>query len=216
MRKILTLCTAVAVLLLTSACSKPSAGNPNNSQPVAQAAQTVEVFGTVQSTRVRKIVLDTPATVSKVLVKEGQRVKKGDALVELEPNENQVAEKSKKSYLSGNMIISDEDDTVVSNIGYVSGERAGPAKPVLTLSGTRDLIVQANVLEEFIRDVKVGAKVTIIPTADKSRKYTGKVNTVGSSAFRQNGETTIPVEISIDGSDDFLMIGFSAQVIIDK
>jgi multidrug resistance efflux pump len=74
------------------------------------------------------------------------------------------------------------------------------------------MVVRANVSEEFIKDVKSGLKVEIIPVADKSKKYNGTVKMIASRAEVQNGETVIPIEISIDDNDGFLMPEYNVDV----
>jgi HlyD family secretion protein len=74
------------------------------------------------------------------------------------------------------------------------------------------MIVRANVSEEFIKDVNLGLKVEIIPVADKSKKYNGTVMMIASRAVVQNGETVIPIEISVDNNDGFLMPEYNVDV----
>ena len=74
------------------------------------------------------------------------------------------------------------------------------------------LLVESNVPEEFIKDVKIGSMVTIIPQADKSKEYSGKVTYISNNAEDKNGETTVLVEISIDNNDGFLMPNFNVNL----
>jgi hypothetical protein len=78
------------------------------------------------------------------------------------------------------------------------------------------LYVLADVAEEFIKDVKLGKKATIIPVADNSRKYYGKVIRIADMAFEKNGETNVTVEISIDEQDGFLRPNFNVDVEIER
>ena len=66
--------------------------------------------------------------------------------------------------------------------------------------------------EEFIKDVRLGANVEIVPVADKARLYKGKVISISKKAIEQNGETIIPVEISIENNDSFLLPNFNVDV----
>jgi HlyD family secretion protein len=118
-----------------------------------------------------------------------------------------------KPYINGSDIISDVGNGLVYDIwDDAAGDIAGPQKKLLSLMNLDSLIIEANVPEEFIKDVKIGAKVEIIPTADKSKKYAGKVTYISSKAYSNNGETLVAVFISIDNKDDFLLPYFNVDV----
>lgn len=120
-------------------------------------------------------------------------------------------------FLKEGAVVSPLDDAIVSEISYAAGDLVEPGRRVMKLSSLEGLVVKADVLEEFIKDVKVGAAVTIRPTADKSKEYTGKVTVIGKMAFQaRSGETTVPVEISLDNADDFLLPGFNVELKIHK
>lgn len=74
---------------------------------------------------------------------------------------------------------------------------------------------QSNVVEEFIRDVDLGSRVKIVAIADRTKEYTGKVMFISQIAFNNNGETVIPVKISIDNLDSFLLPNYNVDVFID-
>lgn len=121
-----------------------------------------------------------------------------------------------KSYLSNGSIISDMDNAVVTDINYKKGDIVSAQQKILTLNDLNSLYIDAKVGEEFIKDVKVGNEVTIIPTSDSSAKLTGKVTSIASAAVtEQNGETNIPVEISIDNNSK-LLPNYNVDVQIKK
>lgn len=124
----------------------------------------------------------------------------------------QMKDKLNKSYISENNIICAMDNGIVYELGYKAGDAVSNEKKLLSLMNLDTIVVKANVAEEFIKDVKPGAKVEIIPVADKSLKYNGKVMTIAKKATVQNGETVIPVEISIDDKDGFLLPNFNVDV----
>ena len=61
-------------------------------------------------------------------------------------------------------------------------------------------------------DVKEGARVKIIPLADKTKSYTGEVEVIQKRAVTSNGETNVYVKISIKDNDGFLIPGFNVDV----
>jgi multidrug resistance efflux pump len=123
-----------------------------------------------------------------------------------------MKEKLSQTYIKGEEIISDVDNGVVFELGYIDGDIVSPAKKALSIMNLDKMIVRANVSEEFIKDVKLGQKVEIIPVADKTKKYSGAVVMIASRAEVQNGETVIPVEISIDSNEGFLMPEYNVDV----
>jgi multidrug resistance efflux pump len=117
-----------------------------------------------------------------------------------------------KSYISENNIVCTMENGIVYDLGYKAGDSINPENKLLSLMNLDTIVVKANVAEEFIKDVKQGAKVEIIPVADKSRKYDGTVTAMAKNALVQNGETVIPVEISVDNKDSFLLPNFNVDV----
>ncbi|MDF2533233.1 MAG: hypothetical protein K0Q65_2814 [Clostridia bacterium] len=120
--------------------------------------------------------------------------------------------KLNKAYMKGEEIIADVENGVVFDLGYIEGDIVSPSQKVLSIMNLDGMIVRANVSEEFIKDVKIGQKVEIIPVADKLKKYNGTVKMISSRAEVQNGETVIPVEIAIDNNDGFLMPEYNVDV----
>jgi multidrug resistance efflux pump len=123
-----------------------------------------------------------------------------------------MKEKLNKPFVSGKEIISDVDNSVVFELGYKDGDVISSSQKVLSVMSLDGMIVRANVSEEFIKDIKLGLKVEIIPVADKTKKYNGTVMMIASRAEMQNGETVIPIEISIDNNDGFLMPEYNVDV----
>ena len=325
MKRILLVLLAIGLLVSTAACGNEAAAAPITTASEVQN-QGVEAFGIVKATSVKNITLDFQAPVTKLYVKEGERVKSGQQLVALDLSEleNTIGNKElslaaaksnmnrtlintdlkklqndqknataiydkdakeletkellyaagsitlndldsyrkqldsdkkdmqdityaienlknnkgsqndqinleaavleadlkllnsklAKPYLKGSDIVSDVESGLVYEIGYVQGDVASSQKKLLSIMDLGSLVVDANVPEEFIRDVKIGALVNITPTADKSKKYEGKVSYISGIASNNNGETQIPVMITIDNMDDFLLPGFNVDVSI--
>lgn len=124
----------------------------------------------------------------------------------------QMKEKVDSSNISGNNIVCDVNNGIIYELGYKAGDIVDPEVKILSVLDLDTLVVKADVAEEFIKDVKLGAKVDIIPVADKAKVYNGKVTSVSKKAIAKNGETVIPVEISIDNKDSFLLPNFNVDV----
>jgi HlyD family secretion protein len=137
----------------------------------------------------------------------------------LEYDLNRMRNKLNQSFLKGNVIVSDFSSGVIYDLACAAGYSVGTGEKqqkLLSIMNLNSLYVSADVTEEFVKDVKIGAAVTIIPVADNKRKYHGKVVRVSDIAVKQNGETNVAVEISIDHPDGFLKPNFNVDVEIAK
>ena len=119
------------------------------------------------------------------------------------------------SFLKNSSIVAVPDNGIVCEIGYIPGAYINPYSRIIRIMDLNSLAIEANIDEQFISKVKKDAGVQIIPEADRNRIYTGKVTFISSMANSVNGETTIPVMISIEDPDDFLFPNLNVEVLID-
>jgi HlyD family secretion protein len=125
-----------------------------------------------------------------------------------------LKEQSGRAYISDGAIVCDVRNGVVSEIGYAEGDFITKAKKLCSIIDLDGIIVEANIPEEFIKDVKIGSAADVVPIADNARTYKGKVTRISSLAVKYNGETVIPVEITLTGMDGFLLPNFNVDVSI--
>ncbi|WP_242661305.1 HlyD family secretion protein [Alkaliphilus metalliredigens] len=133
---------------------------------------------------------------------------------QIENNLSALNDRLNKSYMIGNQIVSEFESAAVHDITYASGHMTDTERKAFSIINLENLIVEANVVEEFIRDVHQGASVRIVPIADRTREYEGTVFYISQMAFPSNGETVIPVRISIDNLDSFLLPNYNVDVYI--
>jgi multidrug efflux pump subunit AcrA (membrane-fusion protein) len=265
-RKISIILIALGTTLALTSCG--SSGTTNNGKKttatIKQTSNSIDASGTVEASNVENISLNfsgevTP-TITKINVKEGQTVKKGDTLATLDMTtyNDTIASKQRAidadvdtkttlqtddekkiqqdkidseqdelnsleagpglSHVSGNSVVSDIGNAVVTNVaGSSSLEQGGGANSIVTLEDLNSLYIQANVSEDFINSVAVGKAVTITPTSDPNTKLTGKVTSIASEAvLDKNGDTNIPVNISIDNNNGKLFPNYNVDVEISK
>lgn len=125
-----------------------------------------------------------------------------------------LREKLKRQDFLGNQIVSEIEKGVVYEIGYSQGDILSPEKKLCSILDLNSLVVKAEVAEEFVKDVKLGAPAAIIPLADKSKEYEGKVVGIAGKAVQKGGETLVIVDIAIENNDGFLMPDFNVDVSI--
>ena len=119
-----------------------------------------------------------------------------------------------RPHLDGARVVADIDRATVAEVAVGRGDPVGPGRLVLRLVDLESLIVEADVPEEFIRDVRIGAPVTIIPLADTSRQSYGTVRQIAGMAVNRSGETIVPVQVSIDDDQGYLLPNFNVDVTI--
>lgn len=140
---------------------------------------------------------------------------KKERIANLEAEIARMRAKMSQSPIRGQAIVATMNG-VVFDLGYVAGDSVSVEKKVLSIMDLSGLRVDADVSEEFIKDVKIGAAVTIVPVADNTRKYRGAVVKIAGMATKQNGETTVAVEIAILQPDQFLQPNYNVDVQIAK
>lgn len=128
-----------------------------------------------------------------------------------------LQEKIKESGLEGNKIICDVENGVVNKIDNAVGDRLNPEKQIMSILDIDTLVVKANVVEDFIKDVSLGNKAVIVPLADTEKQYEGIVTRIANMAIVDNGETVIPVEITVENVDEFLLpnSNVNIQIIVE-
>jgi HlyD family secretion protein len=134
----------------------------------------------------------------------------------LESDIKQLKDKLNRSNIKENKIVSDIKNGLVQEIVRVAGDSIQANTKILSLVNMDSLVVVADVSEDFIKDVKVGAVVDILPIADSAKQYKGKVLKIADMGIEKNGETMIQIEISIDNLDESIKPNFNVDVKISK
>jgi multidrug resistance efflux pump len=115
-------------------------------------------------------------------------------------------------FISGDQIVSHLNRAVVSDIAVKEDDMIGAGVRILTLVDTGQLIVEANIPEEFYRDIGVGYPARFIPLSDRSREFRGRVMQISGIAEVRNNETVVPVSFSIEDVDQLLLPHFNVDV----
>lgn len=134
----------------------------------------------------------------------------------LESDVQRLKDKLNKSYIQEDKIVSDIKNGLVQESTHVAGDSLPANTKLLNLVNMDSLVVEAEVSEDFIKDVKVGAEVDIQPVADSTKHYKGHVLSIADMGIEKNGETVILTEISIDNMDEFIKPDFNVDVKISK
>lgn len=114
--------------------------------------------------------------------------------------------------LQPDKILSKIPRGIVGGIFCKAGETVAADKPVFSVLNLDTLIVEAGIDEQFIEDVRVGARAYIVPELDRSAEYKGRVIFISSAAVQQNAETVIPVRIALDKKETSLLPGCNVEI----
>jgi multidrug resistance efflux pump len=135
-----------------------------------------------------------------------------EKLTILEDNFTLLKGKLERENIKDNHLVSNIQNGIVYNIDNVEGDMVFSGSRLMSIANLDSIIVDANIDQQFINWVAVGAAVDIIPEYDKSAVYKGKVSFISAKAFQNNGETFVPVEITMDAATEGLIIDADAQV----
>lgn len=140
--------------------------------------------------------------------------KNGHTIEALKTEIRMMREKLNKSYLKKNAIVSENDNSIVCGIEFDKGDIINGTKKVLSLARIDQLYIEADINEEFARDLKIKSKAAVVPLADPSREYAGEISFISKNVKEKNGETIISVRITVNNQDGFLLPGFNVNATI--
>ncbi len=165
-----------------------------------------------------KIIVDIESQLDELELNYTQEVfSQENRIIEIKDEINNLEEKLfQKDYLRGSDIIANLDNAVIYNMNCINGDYKAEGEILFSLMNLDSKIVEADVPEEFIKDVKQGASVKISPLANPETEYYGKVLKIYNMAEKRGGETVIKVEISIDDEKSFLLPNYNVDVEINK
>lgn len=111
-----------------------------------------------------------------------------------------------------NRIVSEYENGIVYNLEFSKGDILSPGSRVLTLADLDSIRVMADIDQQYIGYVQLGAAVDIIPEYNKNATLKGTVSFISSKAFPSNGETVVPVEVTFQDNVEGLLPDSDVQV----
>ncbi len=113
---------------------------------------------------------------------------------------------------NGNQVVSTIKNGVISVVNRKEGDYVDRDIQILSIVDLDTRIIEADISEVFIKNIKVGQEVDITSDADPEKQYKGKVARIWGVSENRGGETIVPIEISIDNIDDDLLLNFNVNV----
>jgi len=214
---------------------------PNNIFTVKKGNITKTIDGQGYIKPINEENLSFPSTsggtkITKIHVTEGDMVKKGDILVELDKREarlNYLQKKNalEKAKISGSkneieeaelnlQIAEDRIDNLtlkapfgglVSDVYIEEGNYYENGNAV-TIKNTNTLKSEINIEESNFQEISLGQKANIELDSLPSTSFTGEVTEIANEADNSGGTVTLPVTITLNETDKDIKINSSAQV----
>lgn len=110
------------------------------------------------------------------------------------------------------ILYTDIKNGVISEIGYNEGDIVVSDRKIFSIIDLDSMVVEAEIPEEIIKDVKIGNRAVIKPLSDSTREYKGEVVRLSSLAVSRGGETVVICDIKIADTDEFLLPYFNADI----
>lgn len=148
------------------------------------------------------VALNGTGVVLKLLVQNGQSVKKGDLLMETAPDSAQGSDSAVVSPVNG--ILS------VSNISI--GSMVNQDQAVMEIWSEGSLEASIAVDEYDLADFEIGQRYMFTLDCDSSRRYEATVSEIGYLPIREGDKTSYEVRLSFD-NDDFVRVGMSLSLL---
>ncbi len=216
--------------------------NPGGILDGSRATATVGDYacnaaGTFSYEATKTVVAKTGGTVTGLSVKQGDRVEAGSVLFTLESAAtSRSIERSRISYQDAvrsrdNTYDQLEDYRITAPIsGKViqknvkSGDKlesgsGGNASSMAIIADLSVLTFEMSVDELDIANVKEGQRVLVTADAVEGQSFTGHVENVSIVGTAQNGVTSYPVKITLDGAENSALIpgmNVSATIVIEE
>ncbi len=160
---------------------------------VGPVIEAVYGLGTVVPTRSFQIKIGVISNIRKLFVKEGDFVKAGQPLIELE----QIA------------LLAAPFSGTVTSIPFKVGETVFPQIPILTLMDLKDRYITVSLEQQGALRVKKGQKARIIFESLRGQKFIGSVRAIFPA------ENQFTVHIDVKDLPEEILPGMTADVAIE-
>lgn len=190
--------------------------------------ETAVVNGNVRAADGTSVSVTVPCVAGEIAVKVGDRVKKGDVLMEVD--------RAATLAMAVGAGLADSDavavsaalpqtltaphDGVVSAVSAVKGDTLMSGSPCVVLSERDNVEIAVALRESVVPYVSVGQEVTVSGTAFRKPCYRGTVTSVAASARSRLvgavSETVVDAVVTLlpEEADESLLIGLSAKATV--
>lgn len=146
--------------------------------------------------------------VSKVLVKRGDEVKKGDVILYVDPSKPGMNYKE-------SAVLATADGTVY-DVKVSEGDNVALTTALVVIRGERTLKIDINIPEKDLATVKMGAEATVTSIAYENKEWNAEITYLSDNL--SSSSRTLPAELSIIGDTEGLKEGMyvNAEVVVKE
>lgn len=185
-----------------------------------EVQKIVKAVGVVKSENEVEVRAPIGGRIDKILVEEGQKVKKDQILFYLSSNEraallDAARARGEKEFQAWSKIyhstyvIAPINGTIIQR-RFEPGQTFSADNPILVMSDR--LTIKAKVDETDVGKIKVGNLAEITLDAYPNNKIIGRVDKIGFNAIVENGVTLYVVDILPETQPEFMRSGMTANV----
>ena len=153
--------------------------------------------GEIKSSKTEKLSLSTSYYFNSLCVEEDDIVKKGEKILK---------------YTNGTYLTAPYD-LIITKINVPDTKNKATSSNYIEVESMKDLIVNIDINESEISNIKLDQAVEITLTSDSSKTYTGKISKISSIGNYSSSGSTFSVEVSIN-NDGNIKIGMSVSCVI--
>lgn len=219
-RWILLTCVGVLTIALIVACTidRPAEVSVITLEP-GRVEQTVSCMGVVETANLSAITLPVSCRFSRVNVKAGDRIRKGDvlAVVDKENTREMLMDDVARMTLAAmpEEIIATQDGTVMEVKAKVN-QTFENTSPCIVLSPDEELQIRIAIREKDLRKLKNGMQVRVTGEGFDKASYPGRLVSIASAARNEESGTIVEGWITLESAevDPSLRIGLTAKAAI--
>lgn len=156
-----------------------------------EVVETIYGLGTVSADRTFNVKAGIAAAINRVFVAEGDKVKRGQTVVQLDSS-----------------LLKSPIDGTVTKISFKQGELVAPQVSILTITNLEYLYLEVSLEQQSILRIKEGQPVSVSFETLRNEKYSGAVKTVYPR------ENQFIVRIELPGWPSGVLPGMTADVAI--
>lgn len=154
--------------------------------------------GEIKSSKTEKLSLSTSYYFDSLCVEEDDIVKKGEKILK---------------YTNGTYLTAPYD-LIITKINVPDTKNKATSSNYIEVENMQDLIVNIDINESEISNIKLEQEVEIALTSDSAKTYTGKISKISSIGNYSTSGSTFSVEVSIK-NDGNIKIGMSVSCVIN-
>lgn len=187
---------------------------------------TSPVSGTLKAADTVSVVSKGSGNAKKVYVSDGQRVTKGQLLVEMENNsvtsalsrakldynDRQIKLRSLEKDYNDLFVYAPTSGTITAKSKKVLDNITSNSESVMTISDTSSLLLEVNVTEKEAKSLAEGKIVTVTLQGDSAGTVDAVITKVNKTGAVNGSAKVYPVTLTVDNADGLISAGTAASV----